>query len=46
VSRDHRLFNAQRIKESNHIADEMEQSVLVDSLQAAGEQHFIDSKWY
>jgi pimeloyl-ACP methyl ester carboxylesterase len=34
--RDHRLFGAERIKESHHIADEMQQGVLVDRLRSVG----------
>jgi hypothetical protein len=36
VSRDYRLFDAQRIEESHHISDEMQQGVLIDCLRSVG----------
>ena len=36
VSRDYRLFDTQRFKEPNHIADEMQQSALVDRFRSVG----------
>ena len=36
VPGDHRLFDAERIKESHHVTDEMQQGVLVDRLRSVG----------
>ncbi len=36
VPRDHSLFGAQHVEESHHIADEMQQGVLVDRLRSVG----------